>query len=46
VVESVSSFDRFFFLPFSPPILSDVTEDYEIIFWLDPSPDRTEDLKF
>ena len=26
------------------PILSGVTEDYEIIFALDPSPDRTEDV--
>jgi dolichol-phosphate mannosyltransferase len=26
------------------PILSGVTEDYEIIFSLDPSPDRTEDV--
>jgi glycosyltransferase involved in cell wall biosynthesis len=26
------------------PILSEVTEDYEIIFSLDPSPDRTEDV--
>lgn len=26
------------------PILSSVTEDYEIIFSLDPSPDRTEDV--
>ena len=26
------------------PILSAVTEDYEIIFSLDPSPDRTEDV--
>ena len=26
------------------PILSAVTEDYEIIFSLDPSPDRTEDI--
>jgi polyisoprenyl-phosphate glycosyltransferase len=26
------------------PILSQVTEDYEIIFSLDPSPDRTEDV--
>jgi polyisoprenyl-phosphate glycosyltransferase len=26
------------------PILSTVTEDYEIIFSLDPSPDRTEDV--
>src|SRR5476649_2280010 len=26
------------------PILASVTEDYEIIFSLDPSPDRTEDV--
>jgi polyisoprenyl-phosphate glycosyltransferase len=26
------------------PILSQITEDYEIIFSLDPSPDRTEDV--
>jgi polyisoprenyl-phosphate glycosyltransferase len=26
------------------PILSGITEDYEIIFSLDPSPDRTEDV--
>lgn len=26
------------------PILSEVTEDYEIIFSMDPSPDRTEDV--
>ena len=26
------------------PILTDITEDYEIIFSLDPSPDRTEDV--
>src|SRR3954471_1381923 len=26
------------------PILSSITEDYEIIFSLDPSPDRTEDV--
>src|SRR6185369_15990980 len=26
------------------PILAGVTEDYEIIFSLDPSPDRTEDV--
>ncbi|HEY9155179.1 MAG TPA: glycosyltransferase family 2 protein, partial [Opitutaceae bacterium] len=26
------------------PILSAITEDYEIIFSLDPSPDRTEDV--
>ncbi|MSU70587.1 MAG: glycosyltransferase [Opitutaceae bacterium] len=26
------------------PVLSSITEDYEIIFSLDPSPDRTEDL--
>jgi dolichol-phosphate mannosyltransferase len=26
------------------PILSSITEDYEIIFSLDPSPDRTEDM--
>ena len=26
------------------PILSSVTEDYEIIFSMDPSPDRTEDV--
>ena len=26
------------------PILSGLTEDYEIIFSLDPSPDRTEDV--
>ncbi|HEY1108078.1 MAG TPA: glycosyltransferase family 2 protein, partial [Opitutaceae bacterium] len=26
------------------PILSGVTEDYEIIFSMDPSPDRTEDV--
>ena len=25
------------------PILSGITEDYEIIFSLDPSPDRTEE---
>src|SRR3954462_7439054 len=27
-----------------PPILAGITEDYEIIFSLDPSPDRTEDV--
>src|SRR3954470_14606637 len=26
------------------PILANITEDYEIIFSLDPSPDRTEDV--
>ena len=26
------------------PILSGITEDYELIFALDPSPDRTEDV--
>ena len=26
------------------PILGGVTEDYEIIFSMDPSPDRTEDV--
>ncbi|PTX92604.1 glycosyltransferase family 2 protein [Opitutus sp. ER46] len=26
------------------PILSEITEDYELIFALDPSPDRTEDV--
>ena len=26
------------------PILSGLTEDYEIIFSLDPSPDRTEEM--
>jgi len=32
------------FLQRMRPILSGITEDYEIIFSLDPSPDRTEDV--
>jgi dolichol-phosphate mannosyltransferase len=32
------------FLRRMQPILSGITEDYEIIFSLDPSPDRTEDV--
>src|ERR1700722_6017781 len=32
------------FLQRMRPILTGITEDYEIIFSLDPSPDRTEDV--